>query len=93
MTTRKSQLTKLAEIHKPVSKNEACELAQSCSSISQRGIKRGWAVDRELSDLVVNQTQTNNTAPHPIKEEINQLAKAWCELMLGQMQEHAVNRN
>ncbi len=87
MTTRKSQFTKSSEIHKSVSKNGMCELAQSCSSTSQRGIKRGWAGDRELRDLVVNQTQTNNTAPRPIKEEINQLARSWCELLIGQMQE------
>src|SRR3989338_5677408 len=60
---------------------------------SQRGIKRGWAVDRELKDLVVNQPQTKDTTPRPIKEEINQLAKSWCELLVGQMQENTINKN
>lgn len=29
----------------------------------------------------------NKRLPNPIKEEINQLAKTWCELLLGQIQE------
>lgn len=31
--------------------------------------------------------QTKDTAPRPVKEEINRLAKAWCELLLRQIQE------
>lgn len=40
---------------------------------------KGNGVDRRL-------TQTNNATP-PTKEGLNRLAKAWCELLLNQIQE------
>lgn len=87
MTPRKSQLTKSAEIHKPVSKNEKSELAQSYGSLSQRGILpktnnsiKGNGVDSKL-------VLSKDTTPRPTKEEINRLAKAWCEMLLGQVME------
>lgn len=88
-----SQLIQSNKISKPLLKDDLERLAQSGKSTSQRGIKQGLVGDRELSDLVVNQPQTNNTAHPPITEEINQLARSWCELMLGQMQENTINRN
>lgn len=88
----KDDLSIKSQSNKSILKNQVDRLAQSCGSISQREIKRGWAVDRKLGNIVVNQTQTKDTTPHHhSKEEINHLAKAWCELLLKQIQEARCN--
>lgn len=86
MEARKSQPILKEKCEKSLSNNEMERLAQSGELTSQRGILfktndsiNGNGVDRRLA-------QTNNAIP-PIEEEINQLARAWCELMLNQLQE------
>ena len=81
MTSRKSLF------NKSILKVDKNRPTQSCNSISKREIslRNGNSIEqcRAGSRLV----QTNKATPRPPKEEINQMAKAWCELMLNQMQE------
>lgn len=87
MNTRKSQLTKVNQTHKPISKAGTEKLAQSCSSITYREISRKPNNSIKQTQLTCPLPNPKDTRPPLIKEEINELAKVWCELLLGQIQE------
>jgi hypothetical protein len=87
MTIRESQFIYSKEkCEKPLVNND--KLAQSQGNlISKRGIlsKVSSHIKRSGSDCPL--PFPNNIAPHFAKEEINQLAKVWCELLFNQIQE------
>lgn len=87
MNTRKSQLNIANQIHKPISKVETKKLAQSCGSITYGEISRKPNNSIKQTQLTCPLPNPKDTRPPLIKEDINQLAKAWCELLLGQIQE------
>ncbi|OGE36929.1 hypothetical protein A3D79_02310 [Candidatus Daviesbacteria bacterium RIFCSPHIGHO2_02_FULL_39_8] len=49
-------------------------------SVKSNNSIKGNGLDRKF-------VQRKDTTPSPIKEELNRLAKAWCELLLGQVME------
>lgn len=62
-------------------------LAQSCSLISKRELLRKKNDPRKQTKLDSPLLLPNNARPHQAQDEVNNLAKAWCELVLGQILE------
>ncbi len=85
-----SQLIQSNKISKPLSKDDSERLAQG-SIPTHIKHKEGYV---EETKKTINKAglngqliQSKDTTPRPTKEEINRLAKAWCELVLGQVME------
>lgn len=75
MTTRKSQSNKIIKMDR---------LAQSCPSISKRGIKGGLNKPNKATQLTCPLTKTNNAG---LRIDIDSLAQQWCQLLMDQVQE------
>lgn len=81
MNIRKGQFTKTEQIHKPISKAETDKLAQSCNSISKRGILskgrnsiKGNGLDRRCN-------QTKDTTPR-LQVSVEFAADQWLRILL-----------
>ena len=77
----------MGQPNKIVLKDKMDRLAQSDNSLSKREISRKSNNFIEKCGVGSQLTQTNETTPRSPEEEINQLAKTWCELVLNQIQE------
>lgn len=75
MKTRKSQSNKIIKINR---------LAQSCPSISKRGIKGRINKPTKATQLTCPLPKTNNAGP---RIDIDSLAQQWCQLLMDQVQE------
>jgi hypothetical protein len=84
MNTRKSQPNKS---NKQLSKIDMDKLVLSCSSITYGEISRETNNYIKQTQLSCPLPNSKDTRPPLIKEEINKLARSWCELLLGQIQE------
>lgn len=86
-----SQPIQSNKISNPLSKDDLERLAQG--SIHKEGYVEEPKKTINKVGLNGKLVLSKDTIPHPITEEVNQLSKAWCELLLGQMQENTINGN
>ncbi|OGD84138.1 hypothetical protein A2572_03380 [Candidatus Collierbacteria bacterium RIFOXYD1_FULL_40_9] len=86
-----SQLINHIEMQKPVSEYELNELAE-CKQISKREMSSRFRKPRKSTQLISSLLLTEDKRPPIEQEEVNRLAKAWCELMLGKVLEDRRNK-
>lgn len=84
------RVVSMSQSNKKILKDKMDRLAQSDSSISYAQLSRKSNKFIEKCGVGSQLVQTNKAVPRPPEEEINHLAKTWCELMLNQIQEKAM---